>query len=131
MRTLLHKLFLASIAVATVAVATKPAMAASTVNVPFNFTVAGKICPAGAYSVKRDHSGNFITLSSQDASQSFQMVVGPGDSAPVAHEVVLKFDQQGDTRALRTIQYESQTTPRLDKKNRGVERIPTQDVVGQ
>ena len=36
-----------------------------TVNVPFNFTVAGKTLPAGSYLVNHDSTGSFVTLESR------------------------------------------------------------------
>jgi hypothetical protein len=130
MRTFLSKLFLAPVVMAAAALATNPAMAATTVKVPFSFTVAGKDCPAGSYSVARDRSGNLITLTSLETSQRFQMVAGPGDSAP-AGEAVLHFNQDGSAHTLSSIQYESLVTPRLDKKGHVNEHNRAQDIPGQ
>jgi hypothetical protein len=130
MRISLRNIFMASAVLATAALATSSAMA-ETLNVPFNFTVAGKRCPAGTYTVKRDPSHNVVTLSSNDASRSFTWVVGPGQPEPGNMAVVLRFDEQGDNHALSTVQYHSAITPKIDKKTRELESVPSLTVEGR
>jgi hypothetical protein len=116
MRSILQNVILAS-AIGSMALATSSAMAASTVRVPFSFTAAGKTLPAGSYLVKHDTTGNFVTLESVDAQQSFTWLLSPGQPAPTDKRVALKFDDRGNTHVLQSIQFGSRVTPRLDKNS--------------
>jgi hypothetical protein len=120
MRSLFHKLILASAVVAAAALTTNAAMAATTVKVPFSFTVAGKLLPAGNYLVKHDSTGNFVILENRESRQSFTWVLGPGEPQPDGQKIVLKFDAADQTHALESIQYGSMTTARLDSKHKSL-----------
>jgi hypothetical protein len=114
---------------AAAALATNTAMAETLVKVPFSFTVAGKNCPAGLYSVQWESThGSLVTLKSKEVPQSFTWVVGPGDPAPGDTAVVLRFDELGENHALRSVQYGSQITSRLDKKINQAEHVQTEHV---
>ena len=132
MRSILRNFVLAPAVIAAAALATNTAMAETTLKVPFSFTVAGKNCPAGLYSVQWEsiHS-NFVTLTNKDASQSFTWVVSPGDPAPGDTAVVLRFDELGDMHALRSVQYGPRITSRLDKKINETKHVKTRIVSGQ
>jgi hypothetical protein len=121
MRFILHKLVLVPAMMAAAALATTSANAETTVKVPFSFTVAGKICPSGRYAVRQDVTDSFVTLVSKGSSQSFIWVLGPGTPSPTDKLVVLKFDQSGQTHALRSIQVGSLITGRLDRKKTATE----------
>jgi hypothetical protein len=123
MRSILHKLILAPAVMAAAALATNTAQAEKPINVPFNFTAAGESLPAGLYVVAKDNSSNLVTLRSTETAQSFTWIVGPGDPNPTDNQVVLRFDAAGQTHALRSIQYGSAITGRLDKKSIGAEEI--------
>jgi hypothetical protein len=99
---------------ATAAFTVKTATAATTLNVPFAFTVGNQTCPAGHYLVERDATGNAIKL--VGATQSFTWGVHPGDPAPSDTRIVLKFDDIGSDHALSAIQYGPLTTSQIDKK---------------
>jgi hypothetical protein len=128
MQNILRNIVLTSAAVA--AFATTGAMA-ETLNVPFSFTVAGKNCPAGTYSVEKNINGNFVTLKSQDSSRSFMWAVGPGEPLPTDAKVVLRFDELGQSHILHSIQYGRTTTPSLDKNARQPERAPMRVMQGE
>jgi hypothetical protein len=113
MRSILQNVILAS-AIASTGLATNSAMAASRVDVPFNFTAAGKTLPAGTYLVKHDSTGSFVTLQSYDASQSLTWLLSPGQAGPSDRKVVLRFDDESNTHVLQSIQFGSMITPRLD-----------------
>ena len=101
------------------------ATAATGVNVPFIFTVAGKTLPAGSYHVIRDSTSSFVTLESRDSSQSFTWLLSPGQPNPNDKKVALRFDNRNDAHVLQSIQFGSMVTPRLDKirnKKRASER---------
>jgi hypothetical protein len=115
MRSILHKLILAPAVMAATALATTSAMA-ETINVPFSFTAAGKNCPAGFYTVRHDSTGSFVALINEDSAQSFLWVLGPGTPNLADNSIILKFDESGQTHTLRSIQYRSMITPRMDKK---------------
>ena len=119
---------LASTALAA-ALATLPAVAATstTLNVPFSFTVGGKILPAGEYSVERDR--NFVRLKGKDGSQRFTWIAVP--AAAEENTVVLKFDPQGQTHALQSIQYGPLVTSTVDRKSKKAEEVSPQYTPGQ
>jgi hypothetical protein len=131
MRSILNKLVLVPAVAAVAALASNAAMAETLLKVPFNFTVAGKVCPAGTYSVERDRIGTLVTLKSMDAPRTFSWAVGPGDPAPSDARVVLSFDEQGQMHALRSVQYGARITARLDHKTHQPERAPMMVTEGQ
>jgi hypothetical protein len=131
MRSKLSTFILASTALAAAALTTLPAVAATstTLNVPFSFTVGGKSLPAGEYLVQRDSSGNIVRLKGKDASQSFAWVAAP--AATKSDRVILKFDPQGQTHALQSVQYGPLVTTTLDRKSKKAEDMSPQYVAGQ
>jgi hypothetical protein len=131
MRSTLRNLILASAAVAVAAITANSAMAQSTVDVPFNFSVAGKVLPAGSYTVDRGGFGSTVMLRSNKTAQAFSWILAPGEPAPNDTSVVLRFDETGKSYALRTVQYGAMITPRLDKKTWETEHLPAQIVLGR
>jgi len=122
MRNTFSKFILAPAIMAAAALATLPTIAeAATVNVPFDFTVAGQSLPAGSYSVQHDSYRNIVTLQSRTTSRSFAWIASP--SAAINPSVTLKFDVQGDSHTLQSIQSGSFVTPNLDKKTAASERM--------
>jgi len=113
MQNSLRSLVLASAVLATLAFTVKTAKAATTINVPFAFTVGNETCPAGHYLVERDLDGAAVKL--VGATQSFTWGIHPGDPAPSDTSVVLKFDDAGSEHALSAIQYGALTTSRIDR----------------
>jgi hypothetical protein len=113
MRSILRKVILASAFGAAVALAGNSAMAATRVNVPFDFSVAGKTLPAGGYDIVHDGSKAFITLRSLDATESYTWLLNPGP-AESSTKIALRFDDRNGTHVLQSVQYGSMTTPRLD-----------------
>jgi hypothetical protein len=122
MQSMLRNLVLAPAVMAAAALVTSPAMAETTIKVPFTFTVAGKIFPAGRYLVIRADSGSFVTLANRESSQSATWVLGPGTPDPTENRIALKFDEVGRTHVLQSIQYGSMITSKLDKKSTASER---------
>jgi hypothetical protein len=116
---------------AAAALATNSASAEATLKVPFNFTAAGKICPAGEYAVDRDLNTNLVTLRSKDASRHFRWILGPSSGDLSNSAVVLRFDEQGTGHSLRSIQYGATITSTVDKKDKHREAAPVQVMVGQ
>jgi hypothetical protein len=130
MRTNLLSLVLAPAVMAAAALTAQPAMAEShVVNVPFNFTVAGKICPAGAYTIDSDNYLNSVHLTGQ--RHAFVWVLFPGDDTVRDHRVTLTFDVYGQDHLLRAVKYGSMTTPRLDKQRKEAIPAAEQITVGQ
>jgi hypothetical protein len=121
MRINLPKFILTSAVMAAVALTTNSAMAEKHLNVPFNFTVDGQTWPAGMYQVSKNSSGNLATLKSLDTMKSVSFVLRPGDAAPTDNRVLLNFENVGETRALRTLQYGALTSPRFDRENKRAE----------
>jgi hypothetical protein len=116
-RFLLRCIVLASGIILAISLTTKTANAETRiVNLPFNFSIDGEIFPSGAYSIERAWRTGSVTLKNEDASRSFTWGLGPGDPAPTDTRVVLRFDKIGHSYALRSVQFESMITPRLDKK---------------
>jgi hypothetical protein len=131
MRSKFSTLVLASAALAAVALATIPAVAATStaVNVPFNFTVGGRSLPAGLYSVQQDISGNILRLQARDGSQSFVSIAIPSEKNE--DRTVLRFNTVGQTHVLEFIQFGPLITPRLDRKTRKTEDMSPQTMPGQ
>lgn len=118
MRITPRSLVLATAVLAAAAFTTHSA-AAETLRVPFDFTVNGKTMPAGIYSVERNNLANFVRLEGLNANQSYTWMLEPGDPAPGSTAVAMFFDKQDSGYALRSIQYHSLTTSRLDKRHSG------------
>jgi hypothetical protein len=112
----LRSLVLAPAILAAAALATNVAVAETTLKVPFNFSVAGKTMPAGFYTVHRDSTGNIVSLRGRDAQHSFNWILAPGEPAPNDSRIVLRFDTDGQSHELRSIQYGPAITSRIDKK---------------
>lgn len=107
-------LAVASAALGAAMFTTQAARAATALNVPFAFTVGGKVCPAGRYMVRTDDLGGSVELLGQ--ARGFKWVIHPGDPAPTDNRVVLKFDSIGSQHVLRSVQFGPMTTSRLDKR---------------
>jgi hypothetical protein len=129
MRSILPRFFFAPALVAAAALATGTAMAESTVNIPFTFTVAGQTWPAGRYDVRQGPVMNSVRLSSTDSLHNYVWIDTPGDPSPTDHRVILTFDAAGDGHALRTVQFGSRITARLDKARK--EYTPTRVMGGE
>jgi len=115
-------LVLAAAAMATAALTINTANAEATkVNVPFSFKVAGKVLPAGEYSVERDRNGNFIKLQGKDPAQL--VIVVASAMAADSKLVSLKFDTQDNDHVLQTIQYGHLISSRLDKGSKHGEDV--------
>jgi hypothetical protein len=126
MRNMIRNLMVASAVLATAALATTSAMA-STLKVPFSFTVNGKQCPAGYYSVERGFTGNVVTVASRDGSRSFTWTLHPGDPEPSSQAVIMHFEAQGENHALQSVQYGSQVTTVITRKSKRTE-YPTMSI---
>ncbi len=113
MQNTLRSLVVASFVLVSSALAAKAVQAAATLDVPFTFTVGGRVCPAGRYSVRMDNVIRSVEL--QGASQSFNWILHPGDPAPTDRSVVLRFVHVGSQYVLRSIQFGPMITSRLDK----------------
>ena len=115
MRSTIHTVLASAALMAAAVLATNSAMAETTLKVPFSFTVAGKTCPAGRYTVKENAIGSYVTLTNEDSSRVFTWILGPGSSDYEAGNVVLKFDVTGRSHLLRSVQMGPMTTRVLDK----------------
>jgi hypothetical protein len=115
MKSILRNLALAPALMAAAALMTTSAMAETAIKVPFNFTVGGKVFPAGHYVVERDDSGSFVSLINRDVPVVASWVLTPGSPAPNENKIALKFDQVGNTHVLQSIQYGAMITSKLDK----------------
>jgi hypothetical protein len=131
MRSILGKLFLAPALMAAAAFTATTAKADTTVKVPFSFTVAGKSCPAGYYTVKQDLIHNMVTLQSNNAPRTFSWFLNPADDVASPSRVTLRFNELGEAHSLQSVQYGSRVTSRLDKKTGRTEHAHTQIVQGQ
>ena len=131
MRSKIFSLILAPALLAAVALTAHPAQAEANVKVPFSFTVAGQTCPAGLYIVHQQQYGDFVVLTSTKTLRSYTWTLGPGNPAPTDTRVILKFDESGNGYILRSIQYGSMVTSRLDGKSARSERISTVSELGQ
>jgi len=122
MKSILRTIVLTPVALAVVALTANSAMAASTVKVPFSFKVNGKDCPAGKYVIDRDSFGHIVTLRGVKGTEAFSWVVGPGEPDPNERKISLKFDQDGSTHFLKSVQFGSEVTSNLDKPAKQAEQ---------
>jgi hypothetical protein len=129
-----HSLISAAAVLATAALSLTPAMAATKVNVPFSFVASGKSFPAGVYTVDRGSLRD--TLRMQDSTGNTLTWIGlpadinpTGSMASATNRTVLKFDVVGEKYLLRTVQYGSAITSRLDKKARELEAAKERTLV--
>lgn len=130
MRLNLHSLILAPALLAAAAITPQTASAA-VLHVPFAFTVSGQVLPAGNYTVDRDLNMGYVTLKTADAKQSFTWMIAPGEPAPNAVGVIMRFDNTDSGYVLRNIQYNAQITTRLDKKHHQNEDRPVHEIRGE
>jgi hypothetical protein len=114
MQSIFRKIVLAAAFGVAAALAANSALAASRVNVPFSFNVAGTTLPAGSYRVIHDPTSSFVTLQSLQSTQSFTWLLGPGPSES-SQKVALRFDDRNGTKVLQAVQFGSKITSRLDK----------------
>jgi hypothetical protein len=85
------------------------------VNVPFNFVSKGESFPAGQYIATLDSNDSVLALTSATNPRvSAHWTAGPADFNPSDEKLTLKFDDQGDSHALRTVQLGPRITSRLD-----------------
>lgn len=132
MRSKIHTVLASAALMAAAVLATNSAMAeTTTLNVPFSFTVAGKTCPAGRYSVKEDAIRSYVRLTNQDSSRVFTWILGPGTPDLTGNNVVLKFDVLGQTHALQSVQIGSMITSRLDKDTGDSEYVSARRLAGR
>jgi hypothetical protein len=117
MNSKIRNLILAPAAVVAFALASHAAKADSLAKVPFNFTVEGKVCPAGDYTIHRDSANNTVILQGRYNKVGFIWSLDANNVTPASKAVVLQFTEDGDNHALRFVQYGSVSTYRLDKKN--------------
>jgi hypothetical protein len=131
MRRKLSIFALASAAFAAAALSTIPAMASTsaTLKVPFSFTVDGKNLPAGDYIVQRDDTQQFVSLQSRDSSQKFLWIANP--SATHTDRVILRFDPQGETHVLESVQFGPLVTSNLNRRSKKAEDVSPQYAPGQ
>jgi hypothetical protein len=131
MQTKFRAFALASAAIAVAAMTSIPAMAvrATTLNVPFSFTVQGKTLPAGEYSVQRDDFGNFVKLESKDATQHITWIAHSDDTDN--SRVVLRFEEHGQDHILQSVQFGRLMSPRLTPKPKKGENMTPEFVVQQ
>jgi hypothetical protein len=115
MRSKLHTVLASAALVAAAVLATNSALADTTLRVPFSFTVAGKTCPPGRYSVKESRTDSYVILTNEDSSRGFIWLLKPADADYKADKVVLNFDVAGQNHLLRSVQIGSRTTRILDK----------------
>jgi hypothetical protein len=87
------------------------------VEVPFDFVVKNHAYQAGAYAISIDSTRSFVTLSEiGKSSQPLTWIVRPGNGDPSHPKYSLTFDVTQSGNVLKTIQYQTLTTPNLNKK---------------
>jgi hypothetical protein len=116
---------------AAAALAPNIAMAEAVVNVPFNFTVDGKVCPAGQYTVDRDPIKNLIVLRGAKAPVGFNWFLTPGNEDRKPTSVVLHFTQNNEKFSLSTVEYGRMTTHQIEHKSKRSSRELERVVQGQ
>jgi hypothetical protein len=89
------------------------------VEVPFDFVAKNHAYHAGEYAISVDNTRSFVTLSEiGKTSRSLTWIVVPGDGDLSHSKVGLTFVVTPSGKVLKTIQYQTLTTPNLDKKQK-------------
>jgi hypothetical protein len=87
------------------------------VEVPFDFVVKNHTYQAGSYAISVDDTRSFVTLREiGKTSRSLTSLMLPGDGDLNRPKVSLTFDVTSSGKVLRTIRYQTLTTPNLNKK---------------
>jgi hypothetical protein len=112
MRSVLRTIVFTSAALcATAAFAADKAV----VNVPFNFETHGMAFSAGEYTAALSMEKNVLTLTNvANPKESVLWTVSPADETAIHAPLLLKFNDSGAKHELRSIQFGSRITPRLD-----------------
>ena len=130
MRSTMLKWFLVP-AVAAIAALASQSASAERVNVPFSFSAMGKAFPAGTYDVVQGINGGFVTLRTYDGTKTLISILEPGVTTPPSDaSIVLRFDVDGESFVLDSIQYHAKITTHMDKShqhhhNKNQERVVT------
>jgi len=75
-----------------------------TANIPFEFTVAGKVLPAGSYAIQNSNDGSVVTLQSADTGASALVLTQRAPEYSQDRSVAtLTFNRYGDTYFLSQI----------------------------
>jgi hypothetical protein len=131
MRITLRNTILVPAVLAIASFAAVSAHAATSLKVPFTFQAAGKNLPAGNYEVSKDASRQVVTLRNVADGRSFTWVAGPGAPAVKSSTATLRFNEIGGSHELRSVQYGSLITSRLDQHTKHNEHVPVETVTGQ
>jgi hypothetical protein len=100
------------------------------VEVPFDFVAINHAYHAGSYAISVDDTRSFVTLSQIGAkSRSLTWIMLPGDGNLSHPTASLTFDVTPSGKVLKTIQYETLSTPNLDKKRK--QAVETITAVGE
>jgi hypothetical protein len=87
------------------------------VEVPFDFVAKNHTYHAGEYSISVDNTRSFVTLSEiGKRGRSLTWIVLPGDGDLSQSKTRLTFDVTQSGKVLKTIQYQTLTTPNLNNK---------------
>ena|ERR1700761_6456524 len=89
------------------------------VEVPFNFVAKNHAYQAGTYAISIDSTRSFVTMSEMGrTSQPLTWIVRPGDGDPAHPIVSMTFDKSQSGNVLQAIQYQTLTTPSLNKRSK-------------
>jgi hypothetical protein len=95
-------------------------------NVPFDFSVAGQMLPAGEYRI--DHQGAFLRIEKRDEHRTMTLLAIPGEPS-VNGSSFLSFDKVNGTFALRRV-----VTPyavnSLDLQSKGSDSMRETQTIG-
>jgi hypothetical protein len=118
-------------ALVAAAVVTPQLASAAVLHVPFAFSVNGQTLPAGDYTVHPELGGNSVVLASPDYKKQFNWLLSSGDPDPGSSKIAMLFDSTDSGYALRSIQYKSLVTSRIDKKAHLNEDRPVHEIRGE
>lgn len=100
------------------------------VEVPFAFVAKNHAYQAGVYTISVDSTNSFVTLREIGrASRPLTWILVPGDGNLDHPRASLTFDVTRSGNVLRTIQYQSLSTPNLDKKPK--DRVEGATTIGE
>ena len=125
MRSIFRKIILASAFGAAVALAGNSAMAATRINVPFNFKVAGATLPAGSYHVVSRFDQQLRHASEPGIVEKLHVDTDPGPSEHIEEDrPQVRRSQRHQGPSIDSIRFADHAASRQEQDNRSRARIP-------
>ncbi len=106
--------------ITTIAVVSVHAQSSSvvTVSIPFEFTVANKVLPAGEYQMRTEGSRSTLKIENRDTSHATFVTISPLQSADIQNESKLVFNRYGSQYFLAQVWVAGRSTGEEMRKSK-------------